>query len=115
MRRGELVWDMRLRPSPFGRLYDVRIRYRNGDSPDVFVPVPDLNALAQGRYLPHVYSANPVRLCLYDPQSDQWSPSAPIADTIVPWIYLWLYYFEEWLVSDEWKGGGRHPEMRDAA
>ncbi|MEZ5659385.1 MAG: hypothetical protein R3E83_12920 [Burkholderiaceae bacterium] len=38
-----------------------------------------------------------------------------IADTIVPWTYEWLFYFEEWLVSDEWKGGGRHPEVRDAS
>jgi hypothetical protein len=22
---------------------------------------------------------------------------------------LWLFYFEEWLWSDDWKGGGMHP------
>ena len=115
MRRGELVWDMQIRPSPLGRLYDVRIRYRRGDTPEVVVVSPDLNELAEGRYLPHVYSTNPVRLCVYDPKAEEWSPSASIANTIVPWIYLWLFYFEEWLVSDEWKGGGRHPEIRDAA
>jgi hypothetical protein len=27
----------------------------------------------------------------------------------VPWTALWLFYFEEWLVSNEWKGGGEHP------
>lgn len=115
MRRGELIWDMQIRPSPLGRLYDVRIRYRRGDIPQVVVVSPDLNVLAEGRYLPHVYSTKPVRLCLYDPQREEWSPSASIADTIVPWTYLWLFYFEDWLVSDEWKGGGRHPELRDAA
>ena len=26
--------------------------------------------------------------------------------TIVPWTALWLFYFEEWLTSDDWKGGG---------
>jgi hypothetical protein len=56
-----------------------------------------------------------VRLCLFDPQTAEWSPGAAIADTIVPWTYEWLFYFEEWLVSDEWKGGGRHPEVRDAS
>ena len=30
--------------------------------------------------------------------------------TIVPWAILWLFYFEEWLISNEWKGGGLHPE-----
>jgi hypothetical protein len=27
------------------------------------------------------------------------------------WATLWLFYFEEWLASDDWKGGGMHPEM----
>ena len=26
--------------------------------------------------------------------------------TVVPWTSLWLFYFEDWLSSDEWKGGG---------
>lgn len=115
VRRGELVWDLQIRPSPLARLYDVRIRYRRGDTPKVVVVSPDLNELADGRYLLHVYSANPVRLCLFDPETAEWSASAAIADTIVPWTYLWLFYFEDWLVSDEWKGGGRHPKVPDAA
>jgi hypothetical protein len=36
-----------------------------------------------------------------------------IDDTIVPWVYLWLAYFEEWLWSDDWKGGGEHPATED--
>ena len=87
VRRGELVWDLQARPSPLGRLYAVRIRYRRGDTPEVVVVSPDLNELAAGRHLPHVYSTKPVRLCLFDPQTAEWSPSASIADTIVPWIY----------------------------
>ena len=27
----------------------------------------------------------------------------------MPWAALWLFYFEEWLGSDDWKGGGEHP------
>ena len=34
-----------------------------------------------------------------------------ISGTIVPWTILWLFYFEEWLMSDEWKGGGVHPRV----
>jgi hypothetical protein len=29
--------------------------------------------------------------------------------SIVPWTALWLFYFEEWLESNDWKGGGEHP------
>jgi hypothetical protein len=115
VRRNELVWEFEARPSPLGRLYRVRIRYKKGETPQILVLSPDLNVLAEGRHLPHVYSTNPVRLCLYDPAAGDWSAEASLSDTIVPWIYLWLFYFEEWLVSGEWKGGGRHPEKRDAA
>ena len=33
--------------------------------------------------------------------------------TIVPWTALWLLYFEEWLFSDEWAGGGVYPAVRE--
>jgi hypothetical protein len=32
----------------------------------------------------------------------------------VPWAYLWLFYFEHWLATDEWQGGGKHPGEDDA-
>lgn len=32
-----------------------------------------------------------------------------IDQTVVPWTALWLFYFEDWLASGEWKGGGQHP------
>ena len=54
MKRGELIWKLDVRPSPFGRLYKVRIRYRSADSPEVVVVSPDLNELADGRHPPHV-------------------------------------------------------------
>jgi hypothetical protein len=34
-----------------------------------------------------------------------------IANTIVPWSVLWLFYFEDWLCTGEWSGGGVHPEQ----
>ena len=113
--RGELAWDFAATPSPLGRTYEVHIRYQQTGTPEVTVRSPNLNALAEGRDLPHVYSWKPVRLCLYDPGSGEWSPEKSIADTIVPWVYLWLFYFEDWLFSNEWQGGGRHPEQPNAA
>lgn len=66
-----------------------------------------------GDDVPHVYwdSAAPERskLCLYDPDADEWSPADFIADTIVPWACDWLACYEGWLATGEWTGGGRHP------
>jgi hypothetical protein len=29
-----------------------------------------------------------------------------IATTIIPWLSLWLYYYEVWHATGEWMGGG---------
>lgn len=71
-----------------------------------------LRLLAGGRDLPHIYH-DPDRLCLYLPGTGQWDASKRLNLTIIPWTHLWLIYFEEWLVSDDWKGGGKHPGEDD--
>jgi hypothetical protein len=30
-----------------------------------------------------------------------------LADSIVPWASEWLFFYEFWLVTGEWDGGGR--------
>ncbi len=109
-----LVWNYGVRPTLLSREYSVRIRYDKGDTPSVFVREPDLAVLAGGRDLPHVYK-NPTRLCLYLPGSGEWLDTMRIDQTFVPWAATWLYYYEEWLVSDDWKGGGEHPGNNDEA
>lgn len=114
LRRGLLTWEFIAQPTPLSREYRIRIRFQQGDVPEVHVLSPDLNALADGRRLPHVYEQKPPRLCLYLPREREWTSTMKIADTIVPWTHLWLFYFEQWLVSNEWQGGGRHPEISSA-
>jgi hypothetical protein len=75
---------------------------------------PHLPTLASGRELPHVYEQDPTRLCLYLPGSGEWSSAMRISETIVPWSVLWLFYFEDWLATGDWGGGGIHPQARDA-
>ena len=104
-----LTWTFRLRPSPISREYEILITFRAGDVPKVFVISPRLTELAGERILPHVYY-DPLRLCLYLPGSGEWASDLRIDKTFVPWTATWLYYFEEWLESDDWKGGGEHPE-----
>lgn len=105
-----LAWTYWAAPTPLSRDYRLRIDYRLGGVPEVFVEEPDLVLLAEGRRLPHVYDQKPTRLCLYLPRTGEWSSGMRIDQTIVPWAALWLFYFEEWLDSDDWKGGGEHPE-----
>jgi hypothetical protein len=103
------MWRYETSPTLLSRQYRVRIDYRQGGKPRVFVDEPDLIELSGGRRLPHVYSQEPPRLCLYLPDTGEWRVDLRIDQTIVPWTSLWLFYFEEWLDSDDWKGGGIHP------
>jgi hypothetical protein len=110
--RDGLTWRCTVSPTPLSRTYRLRIEYHRGLTPKVFVEDPDLSELAEGRRLPHVYEQRPAQLCLYLPGSGEWHHGLLISRTIIPWATLWLFYFEEWLASGEWKGGGMHPAPR---
>jgi hypothetical protein len=62
--------------------------------------------------VPHVYANDNDRslpfLCLFDPYNGEWSLSDLVAETIVPWTARYLYFYEGWLVTRKWHGGGRH-------
>ena len=38
--------------------------------------------------------------------NDDWS------DTLIPWTSLWLYYYEIWIETGEWVGGGKHGKKK---
>ena len=109
VRRGRFYWRYGASPTPVSRTYRIRLSYKARGSPEVVVEEPALSVVAGGRRLPHVYDQEPPRLCLYLPGTGEWRPWMPMDETIVPWVVLWLFYFEEWLISDQWKGGGAHP------
>ena len=113
VRHGRLTWQWQAQPSPISRIYQVRLECDAKGNPDVFVDAPDIRMLARGRRIPHLYSQEQCQLCLFLPGSGQWNPRKLLANTIVPWASLWLFYYEEWLWSDEWKGGGEHPHNAD--
>lgn len=106
---GRLTWRYKTSPSSLSREYGIRIEFCQAAVPKVFVDAPDLPELAHERRLPHVYEQRPPQLCLYLPGTFEWQPWMRIDQTFVPWAALWLFYFEEWLTSNEWKGGGKHP------
>lgn len=108
LRAGRLFWAYDASPSPLSRIYRVHIEMGQDLWPEVFVHDPDLDALAGRRDIPHVYH-DPTRLCLYLPGTSEWQPWLRLDQTIVPWTALWLFYFEDWLASRTWKGGGIHP------
>ena len=104
LQTGKVTWVTVITPSALSRDYVVRLSYRQGGVPEVFVDEPDLSLLADGDRLPHVYSQVPARLCLYLPGTREWTAVDAFDDTVLPWATLWLYYFEDWLAGGkvEW-------------
>ena len=60
--------------------------------------------------IPHVYregiDARPV-LCLFDPAERGWWPDQSIATTTLPLVADWLRFYEAWMATGIWTGGGR--------
>lgn len=113
-----LVWDGKIQPTALSQIYDVRIEYKLWGPPRSYLISPDGRAMADeispGRVLPHRYKEDPhVQMCIYHPSKQEWNSSMVLARTIVPWMALWLSYFEDWVVTDVWSGGGEHIELKE--
>lgn len=108
----QVIWKGYLQPLEICNNYCVLISYKLQESPNVHVVSPKLEARQNGTPIPHVYPGN--RLCLYFPGLGEWHPTKMLSHTIVPWTSLWLYYYEVWHATGNWKGGGVMPGKRVA-
>jgi hypothetical protein len=111
-----VLWEGKLQPMPLSREYTVVVKYTLHRSPVCIVKDPDLFSLAKEKAIPHTYQNQTglkgAQLCLYLPvikqknKVSEWQPTMFLADTILPWASVWLLYFELWLSSGVWDGGG---------
>ena len=108
IRAGLLTSRGLLRPALLTAAYEVRIEYRAGSWPRVFVVEPELTARSESEPVPHVYGQNEP--CLFVPGG--WQGDRIIALTIIPGLSWWLMFYESWMVTGEWLGGGVHPSSR---
>lgn len=90
-----------------------KIPYQSWDRVNRIRGVLTNDSLEDGRTkLPHVYSHEEQRLCLYSPNKAEWTREKLISSTIIPWAVEWLQYYELWLPNGKWLGGG-HDEYRE--
>ena len=108
--RYSAVWAADLKPQ-FSS-FRIEIRYVIGDFPEVRVLSPELIRMPENPDgpLPHVYGplSDPT-LCLFDPATDEWDGSMLVSRTTIPWSIDWFTFYEFWLMTGVWSGGGRHP------
>lgn len=101
-----LITEGFVQPTPISINYNVKISYKLNSRPDVQVLSPKLISIDNETAIPHIYPGQ--KLCLYYPRYAEWSKKAFVADTIINWTSLWLYYYEMWHSTKQWLGGGIH-------
>lgn len=110
----ELRFEFNVAPTPLSRMYRCLLKLTVARPPELLVLDPNPRVLAGGRPLPHVYPHKGLgtKLCLWLPKAHEWSAYMRLSETYLPWAAEWLDYFEEWLATDVWAGGGEHPQTR---
>lgn len=104
--------DISLQPTEFSPIYTLKVVYKSlNKHPKVFLLESELKT-RDNEKIPHNYGYKNINgyryleLCLYYP--GEWNSRMLISDTIIPWASEWLYFYEIWLLSGVWTGGGIH-------
>lgn len=105
-RQIEIIWEGTILPSPISEEYRVRVEFQWRYCPKVNVISPELRIRDGFKSLPHVNEDGSI--CLH--VMGEWQPWMLVADSTIPWISGWLYFYEMWLATGLWLGGGTHPE-----
>ncbi|MDF1484173.1 MAG: hypothetical protein EON54_02670 [Alcaligenaceae bacterium] len=110
----ELRFWFSISPTLLSREYSCMLIVPRSGFPAMFVLSPDLHLLADGKPLPHIYRSNVqgTKLCLWLPRKNEWTPHMRLLETYIAWTGQWLNYFEEWLSTGNWAGGGEHPREK---
>ena len=107
--KGKLVWTTEITPADGCETYNLRLTWSKGRFPEVWASGGALERCDDFGSIPHKFGfdakAKSVNLCL---QRRDWNGRQLIADTYVPWAMEWLVFFELWLATGEWLGGGEH-------
>lgn len=105
---GQLIWKGKIQPSPLSRVYCIRIECKDYNKRPKVILYGDSIEGIERKDFPHHFEVDKekqeVVLCLHMPY--EFSYSYMIADTIIPWAQEWLLYYEIWLATGEWCGGG---------
>lgn len=101
------TWLFNVTPTTLSNTYTLKIVYNEPFYPQVYVVFPKPLPLAEGaEKLPHTYDTKRQLLCLFDPRRGEWNSTMYIANTIFHWAIEWLYYYENWVYTGKWIGGG---------
>ena len=105
--RNSLIWFFNIQPLSINGTYRLKITYKYGYYPQIYIVSPKPLPLAPGTStLPHTYDTKTQQLCLFHPKYNEWNSSMRIDETIVHWAAQWIVYYECWVLTGVWQGGG---------
>jgi hypothetical protein len=104
-----LIAEGTVQPTEISDNYRVRIEFEAACPPKVWVISPALCCREGADRIPHMYDQK--RLCLYMPGSGEWIGNMSLGHTLIPWISVWLFYYELWHGTGEWLGGGHETNL----
>ena len=114
-KKNTLWWCGKIRPTPLSKEYNVVMTYTLWKSPTVYICGDELEKLDDSEF-PHKYhidlETKLVEICLY--RYREFSAYKFLSKTIIPWTIEWLFFYEIWLSTGEWCGGGDHPDAGEA-
>jgi len=96
-----------LQPTSRSATYQFVLKYNLTNGPKTKIVSPALLKNDKGEDPPHLYPSE--NLCLYHPFYREFSRTDFLSETIIPWTSLWLYFYEVWHLTGDWRGGGEHP------
>lgn len=103
-------WIFTVRPTPKSQEYKIRVKFRLREYPTVEILNPNnLLREKEGSDFIHMFRDSKrghQMLCLF--AKGDWTSQKYISETIVPWAAEWCYFYEVWLDTGEWHGGGYH-------
>ena len=62
-----------------------------------------------GNYYHGAYKKELPKLCLTHLETDKWDSSILLTESYIPWAIEWTEFYELWLLTGKWYGGGVHP------
>lgn len=106
LKNNVLVWLGFIQPTSVSKAYKAKIVYKFRHHPNIYVVKPKLELYPGSNTLPHVYSTEKQWLCLYYRKAREWKSNMLLSETIIPWTKEWFYFYELWLATGKWLGGG---------
>lgn len=95
--------------------YKIRIDYYKKGFPNVYVVNPEIDMSESleihtfGNYYHGAYKKELPKLCLTHLETDKWDSSILLTESYIPWAIEWTEFYELWLLTGKWYGGGVHP------